>query len=298
MVDDLPAVSESAEDLGSQIGRELRSGPLAVIAAGAHEGDVGRRDARLQQGVHHHRQDDLDGACRTGGIVEADRDTHARLRELLQRRGSVGPLDGLPGRDGGMGQCTRVLELDHGGGLGDRDIEAAIAEVDRGAQCRTGSQAESAERHGPGGSPHERSARRVPRMRALGTRIPARQVRDMPARESRWRSVANTPASVRATTPYAMVKARAHLVHGGTRPVRPRPGDRARPDSGVLRGAGQAGGADRAGLPLAGHRVRGDGYAAASQLRRPSLALCESTFGEFHDDVGGFVRPAPMGAFP
>ena len=37
---------------------------------------------------------------------------------------------------------------------------------------------------------------------------------------------------------------------------------------------------------------------AASLLRRSSLALCESTFGEFHDDVGGFVRPAPMCAFP
>ena len=97
MVDDLPAVPESAEDLGSQIGRELPSSPFAVIAAGAHEGDVGRIDARLQQGVHHHREDDLHGACRTGGIVEADRDPHARLRELLQRQGSVGPLDGLAG---------------------------------------------------------------------------------------------------------------------------------------------------------------------------------------------------------
>lgn len=38
--------------------------------------------------------------------------------------------------------------------------------------------------------------------------------------------------------------------------------------------------------------------AAASLFRRPSFALCESSFGEFHDDVGGFVRPAPMCAFP
>ena len=133
MVDDLPAVPESAEDLGSQIGRELPSGPFAVIAAGAHEGDVGLVDARFQQGVHHHREDDLHGACRTGGIVESDCDLHARLGELLERRGSAGLLDGLAGRDGGLGQCTRVVELDHGGVLGDRDLERAIAEVDRGA---------------------------------------------------------------------------------------------------------------------------------------------------------------------
>ena len=41
------------------------------------------------------------------------------------------------------------------------------------------------------------------------------------------------------------------LVADAPRPVRPRPGDGARPDTGVLRGAGQAGGADRAGLSLA-----------------------------------------------
>ena len=133
MVDDLSPVPEAREDFRSQIDRELPSGPLAVIAAGADEGDVGRLDARLQQGVHHHREDDLHGACRTGGIVEADRDPHPRLRELLQRRRSVGLLDGLPSRDGGMGQCTRVVELDHVGMLGDRDLERAIAEVDRGA---------------------------------------------------------------------------------------------------------------------------------------------------------------------
>ena len=133
MVDDLPAVPESVEDLGAQIGRELPSRPLAVIAAGAHEGDVGRLDTGLQQGVHHHREDDLHGACRTGGIIEADRDPHARLREILQRRGSVGLLDGLAGRDSGTGQFTRVVELDHGGVLGNRNFDRAISEVHRSA---------------------------------------------------------------------------------------------------------------------------------------------------------------------
>ena len=162
-------------------------------------------------------EDDLHGACRTGGIVEADRDPHARLRELLQRRGSAGLLDGFAGRDGGMGRWARVVELNHGGVLGDCDLERAIAEVDRGAQYRTGIQAESAERHGPGGSPHERRARGVPRMRALGTRIPVRRATRYAGARIRWRSVANTPASVRAPTPGVMVKARAHLVHGGIR---------------------------------------------------------------------------------
>ena len=38
--------------------------------------------------------------------------------------------------------------------------------------------------------------------------------------------------------------------------------------------------------------------AAALPLGRPSLALCELSFGAFHHDVGGFVRPAPMCTLP
>ena len=55
----------------------------------------------------------------------------------------------------------------------------------------------------------------------------------------------------------APAPSRRRLLAHAPRLVRPRPGDGAGPHPGVLRSAGAAGGADRAGLSLAGHGVKG-----------------------------------------
>ena len=145
VVDDLPARPETGEDLLADEGPQLRLAPLLVVAVRADEHDVVAGDPAREQQLDHRGQDHMPRLRRAGGVVEADRDLHAGLRELGERRRAVGACERIGQRSGRGCERLGILELRDDRVLRHLDGNAVRAVVDvdglaghgSGFRCRT-----------------------------------------------------------------------------------------------------------------------------------------------------------------
>ena len=130
VVDDLAARPEAVEDLLADERPQLRLAPFLVIAVRADEYDVFARDAAREQQLDDRRQDYVPGVRRASGIVEADRDLHARFGELGERRGAVRVRERVGERAGRRCERFGVPELGDDRAFRQVDGDALCAVVD------------------------------------------------------------------------------------------------------------------------------------------------------------------------